>query len=207
MGRGLALRLCRQGHDVTVVDRDREELEELGEEFSGRRVVGVGFDRAVLSEAGVERASAVIACTSSDEANIVIARVARGTYRVPRVIARLYDISKAEAYRRLGIQTISTTDWGIRHACELLTYQEMDTVYEVGSGDVRLVRTDVPALLEGRPVRELTAVGEVGVVAVSRNNETFIPTLGTVLEHGDVVYVAVASSASRKFRYMIGKSE
>lgn len=207
MGRGLALRLCRQGHDVTVVDRDREELEELGEEFSGRRVVGVGFDRAVLSEAGVERASAVIACTSSDEANIVIARVARGTYRVPRVIARLYDISKAEAYRRLGIQTISTTDWGIRYACELLTYQEMDTVYEVGSGDVQLVRTDVPALLEGRPVRELTAVGEVGVVAVSRNNETFIPTLGTVLEHGDVVYVAVASSASRKFRYMIGKSE
>lgn len=207
MGRGLALRLCRQGHDVTVVDRDREELEELGEEFSGRRIVGVGFDRAVLSEAGVERASAVIACTSSDEANIVIARVARGTYRVPRVIARLYDISKAEAYRRLGIQTISTTDWGIRHACELLTYQEMDTVYEVGSGDVQLVRTDVPALLEGRPVRELTAVGEVDVVAVSRNNETFIPTLGTVLEHGDVVYVAVASSASRKFRYMIGKSE
>lgn len=207
MGRGLALRLCRQGHDVTVVDRDREELEELGEEFSGRRVVGVGFDRAVLSEAGVERASAVIACTPSDEANIVIARVARGTYRVPRVIARLFDISKAEAYRRLGIQTISTTDWGIRHACELLTYQEMDTVYEVGSGDVQLVRTDVPALLEGRPVRELTAVGEVGVVAVSRNNETFIPTLGTVLEHGDVVYVAVASSASRKFRYMIGKSE
>lgn len=207
MGRGLALRLCRQGHDVTVVDRDREELEELGEEFSGRRVVGVGFDRAVLSEAGVERASAVIACTSSDEANIVIARVARGTYRVPRVIARLYDISKAEAYRRLGIQTISTTDWGIRYACELLTYQEMDTVYEVGSGDVQLVRTDVPALLEGRPVRELTAVGEVGVVAVSRNNETFIPTLGTVLEHGDVVYVAVASSASRKFRYMIGKSK
>ena len=206
MGRGLARRLSRQGHDVTVIDRDAEELEELGEDFAGRHVVGVGFDREVLSAAGVERASAVVACTSSDEANIVIARVARGTYRVPRVIARLYDISKAEAYRRLGIQTISTTDWGIRHACELLTYQEMDTVLEIGSGNVQLVRSDVPALLEGRPVRELTALGEVEVVAVSRNNETFIPTLGTVLEHGDDIYAAVASSASAKFRYMIGTS-
>ena len=206
MGRGLAERLCRQGHDVTVIDRDPEELEALGEGFTGRCVVGVGFDRSALAAAGVERASAVIACTSSDEANIVIARVARGTYRVPRVIARLYDISKAEAYRRLGIQTVSTTDWGIRHACELLTYQEMDTVYEVGSGDVQLVRSDVPALLEGRPVREVTALGEVEIVAITRSNETFIPTLGTVLEHGDVIYAAVASSASAKFRHMLGKS-
>lgn len=205
MGRGLANRLCRQGHHVTVVDRDPEELEELGDGFGGERVTGVGFDRDVLVRAGVERASAVIACTASDEANIVIARIARGSYRVPRVIARLYDISKAEAYRRLGIQAISTTDWGIRHACELLTYQEMDSVCEIGSGDVRLVRTDVPAMLEGKPVRELTAVGEVQVVAVSRNNETFIPTLGTVLEHGDVVYAAVASSAAPRFANMLGK--
>lgn len=205
MGRGLANRLCRQGHHVTVVDRDPEELEELGDGFGGERVTGVGFDRDVLVRAGVERASAVIACTASDEANIVIARIARGSYRVPRVIARLYDISKAEAYRRLGIQAISTTDWGIRHACELLTYQEMDSVCEIGSGDVRLVRTDVPAMLEGKPVRELSAVGEVQVVAVSRNNETFIPTLGTVLEHGDVVYAAVASSAAPRFANMLGK--
>ena len=133
MGRGLAERLCRQGHDVTVIDRNPEKLEGLDESFTGRRVQGVGFDRDLLARVGIARASALVACTSTDEANIVIARVARGTYRVPRVIARLYDISKAEAYRRLGIQTISTTDWGIRHACELLTYQEMDTVLEVGS--------------------------------------------------------------------------
>ena len=207
MGRGLAERLCRQGHDVTVIDRNPEKLEGLGESFTGRRVQGVGFDRDLLARAGIARTSALVACTSTDEANIVIARVARGTYRVPRVIARLYDISKAEAYRRLGIQTISTTDWGIRHACELLTYQEMDTVLEVGSGDVQLVRTDVPAPLEGRPVREVSALGEVQVIAISRNNETFIPTLGTLLEHGDVVYAAVASSASGKFAYMLGQSE
>ena len=207
MGRGLALRLCRQGHDVTVVDRDREELEELGEEFSGRRVVGVGFDRAVLSEAGVERASAVIACTSSDEANIVIARVARGTYRVPRVIARLHDLSKADTYRRLNIQTLSPSAWGIGRICELLTYRQLDGVFEIGSGEVNLVRADVPALLDGTTVRELTALGEVQIVSVSRNNETFIPTQGTVLANGDIIYAAVATSAARRFKQMLGMGE
>ena len=82
----------------------------------------------------------------------------------------------------------------------------MDTVYEVGSGDVQLVRSDVPTLLEGRPVREVTALGEVEIVAITRSNETFIPTLGTVLEHGDVIYAAVASSASAKFRHMLDTS-
>ena len=207
IGSGLAWKLARQGFSVTAVDQDQKALDALGDSFPGKRVCGIGLDRDVLLRAGIDRTDAVVSCMRSDEANIVVAHVARSTFRVPRVIARLYDISKAEAYRRLGIQTISTTDWGIRHACELLTYQEMDTVLEVGSGDVQLVRTDVPALLEGRPVREVSALGEVQVMAISRNNETFIPTLGTLLEHGDVVYAAVASSASGKFAYMLGQSE
>ena len=161
MGTGLAQRLIHQGFAVTAVDQNQAALDALGTDFPGRRVCGVGFDRTVLERAGIERTDAVVSCMGSDEANIVVAHVARSTFRVPRVIARLYDISKAEAYRRLGIQTISTTDWGIRHACELITYQEMDTVLEIGSGDVQLVRSDVPALLEGRPVREVTAIGEV----------------------------------------------
>lgn len=205
MGRGLAERLHRQGHAVTIVDRDAEQLDELGDDFGGERIVGVGFDRGVLTRAGVERAGAVIACTASDEANIVVARIAHGTYRVPRVIARLYDISKAETYRRLGIQTISTTDWGIRHACELLTYQEADTVLEVGSGSVQIVRADIPPLLEGKNVRELTAPGEVQVISVSRSSETFVPTLGTVFEHGDIAYFAVASKALPKLAHMLGR--
>ncbi len=204
MGSGLAKKLDRQGYSVTAIDQDPEKFDALGDDFTGERIVGVGFDRGILEKARVDRASAVIACTASDEANIVVAHVARSTYRVPRVIARLYDIEKAETYRRLGIQTISTTDWGIRRACELLTYHELDTVTEIGSGDVQLVRADVPSLLEGHPVRDLTVVGEIQVTAVSRNNETFVPTLGTLFEHGDVIYAAVASSSAAKFSYMLG---
>lgn len=207
MGTGLARKLDRQGHSVCAVDQDPERLEELGEGYTGRKVTGVGFDRDVLAKAGIDRASAVVSCTTSDEANIIIARIARDAYRVPRVIARMYDVTKAETYRRLGIQTISTTDWGVRRACELLTYNQQESVFQVGTGEVQIVRADVPALLEGHPVRDISAVGEVKVIAVSHNSETFIPTQGTVLGHGDVVYAAVASSAAGKFAHMLGKSE
>ena len=199
LGSGLAERLSRQGFEVTVVDRDRAALDALSPSFTSKKVCGVGFDRSVLEEAGIMRTSALVSCMGSDEANIVVAHVARSMFRVPRVIARLHDLSKAETYRRLDIQTISPNDWGISRICELLTYQQLDGVYDIGSGDVRLVRADIPALLDGSTVRELTAIGEVQIVGISRNNETFIPTQGTVLADGDIIYAAVTSSASRKF--------
>lgn len=208
MGTGLATRLSKQQDcHVTAIDRDPDTFDGLGPDFKGDKVVGVGFDHDVLKRAGIERADAIVACTASDEANIVVAHVARSIYRVPRVIARLYDTSKADTYRRLDIQTISTTDWGIRRAAELLTYHQLDTVYGINHDGVRLVRADVPTLLEGKTVRELTAVGEIVICAISRSNETFVPTQGTIFEHGDIIYAAVASSASTKFNYMLGKSE
>ena len=195
MGTSLAHKLDRQGYDVCAIDQEPERLEALRESFGGRTVEGIGFDRKVLEAAGIDRASAVIACTSSDETNIVVARISRQTYRVPRVIARLYEISNAETYRRLGIQSISTTEWGVRRVCELLTFNELDDVTGIGSGD------------EGSTVREITAVGEVNIVSVSHDNETFIPTQGTVLQHGDIIYAAGASSAAGKFRTMLGLAE
>lgn len=206
MGSGLAKKLDKQGYAVTAIDQDPEKFDALGEDYMGQKVVGVGFDRGVLAKAKVERASAVIACTASDEANIVIAHIARSTYRVPRVVARLYDIEKAETYRRLGIQTISTTSWGIRRAYELLTYHELDVVTEIGSGsgDVQLMRADVPTLLEGHPVRDLTVIGEIAITAISRDNRTFIPTLGTLFDHGDVIFAAVSSNSTAKFKHMLG---
>ena len=204
LGTGLAMRLSKQGFNVTAVDQDQRALDDLGENFPGTRIRGVGFDRHVLEEAGIERTDAVVACMRSDDANIVVAHVPRSTFRVPRVIARLHDLTKADTYRRLNIQTISPNAWGIARTAELLTYQHLDDVYEVGSGDVRIVRADVPALLDGTTVRELTALGEVQVVSVSRDNETFIPTQGTILANGDIIYAAVAVSASRKFKQMLG---
>jgi trk system potassium uptake protein len=203
MGTGLSLNLVKKGHQVTVIDSDPKAFDNLGKNFTGAKVVGIGFDRDVLAEARIEKVDAIVSCTSSDEANAVIARIARNIYHVPRVIARLYDPRKADIYHRLGIQTISTTTWGIERASEILTYNHFDSVYEMGNGSVNLVCIQVPSLLVGHTVNDLTILGEIHVVSITRNNKTFIPTHGTILEARDILYISVIVSATDKLKSML----
>ncbi len=203
LGLGLARSLVKEGDQVIAIDSDPEVLKGIVD-FPVKKVVGIGFDRKVLEEAKISAVDAVVACTSSDEANIVIAKVAKDVYHVPRVIARLYDYNKEETYRRIGIQTISATTWGARRAIELLTYHHLDNVYEIGNGNVDLVRVDIPLMFVGHTVASLTALGEIQVVSISRNGQTFIPTAGTVLEVDDILYIALLAAASEKLKSMLG---
>lgn len=204
MGKGLSINLIKKGHQVTVIDSDQKSLDSLGTDFTGEKILGFGFDRDILLQAKIDRVDAVVSCTTSDEINAVIARIARNIYRVPHVIARLYDPGKAEIYRRLGIQTISTTMWGIERASELLTYNQLDSIYEIGNGTVNLIRIEVPSLLVGYTVKDITVIGEITVTAISRHNKTFIPTMGTIFEAEDVLYITVSISATAKLKSIIG---
>ncbi len=203
MGTGLSQSLIKKGHQVTAIDSNPEAFELLGTDFAGIKVIGFGFDREVLSQAKIDKVDAVVSCTESDEINAVIARVARNIYRVPHVVARLYDSRKAQIYHRLGIQTISTTAWGIERATELLTYNQLDSVFEIGNGTVNLVRIEVQSLLVGHTVNDITVLSEIHVVSISRNNKTFIPTLGAIFEAEDILYISVIVSATNKLKSML----
>jgi len=204
MGAGLARTLSLQGHEVTVVDSDPAAFERLGPAFKGQTVVGVGFDREVLLRAGIQRADGLAAVTVSDEANVVAARLASQVFRVPRVVARLYDPRKAEIYRRLGLQTIAPITWGIHQIADLLCYSPLETVLSLGSGNVDLVEVEIPPLLIGRTVNELTIPGEVHVVAISRGDKTFLPTLGTVFQQGDRLHLAVLVASADRLKALLG---
>ena len=198
VGVGLARTLSQRGHTVTVVDKDPVAVTGIGPAFTGQTMIGSGFDRNVLLQAGIERVDGLAAVTRSDEANAVIARVARQIFRVPRVIARLYDPHKAEVYRRLGLQTINPVTWGIHRIAELLCYARLGPLVSLGGGDVDLVETEISPLLVGRTVNEVTIPGEVHVMAISRGGKTFLPLLGTTFQEGDLLHVAVlATSANR----------
>ncbi|MDX2003914.1 MAG: TrkA family potassium uptake protein [Meiothermus sp.] len=202
MGSGLAQGLEQRGHGVTVIDRDPAALETLGPGFSGRRVVGVGFDREVLEQAGISRADGLAAVTNSDETNIVTARVARGIFRVPRVVARVYDPRKAEVYRRLGLETISTTVWGVGRIAELLTYTNLNVVESLGE-QVDLIEAEVPPTLAGRRVGDLTIPGEVLVVTLARGGKTVLPLAGSALEAGDRVRLAVFTPSADRLKALL----
>jgi trk system potassium uptake protein TrkA len=204
IGSGLAQALDKAGHEIYVIDSNPAAFSKLNPAFKGKTIEGIGFDRDVLKKARIDRADALAAVTSSDESNAVIAQLAREAYRVPKVVARMYDRQKAEIYRRLGVLTLSSTAWGIRRAMDLINYSPLNTVLSLGSGDVELVEIEVPALLIGRQARELMLAGEVTVAAVDRGNKTFIPTMGTTLEKGDVIYLTVATGSTGRLKRLLG---
>ena len=196
--------LVGHGHEVTVIDHDANALARLGAEFKGKIVRGLGFDRNVLIEAGVETAEGFIAASSSDNANIVAARIARNIFRVPRVVARLYDPVRAEVYQRLGLTTISSTAWGAERIVEVVTHADLDVLSVFSDGGTTLVRVESPARLNGHRVAQMNIPGEVSVTAISRNDHTFIPVSGTEFQEGDVIYLAVIPSAMLRLEELLG---
>lgn len=196
--------LVQQGHEVTVIDHDATALARLGADFKGRVVRGLGFDRNVLVEAGVESAEGFVSASSSDNANIVAARIARNIFRVPRVVARLYDPVRAEVYQRLGLTTISSTAWGAERIVEVITHADLDTMTVFPDGGATLVRVEAPARLNGHRVTQLNVPGEVLVTAITRNDHTFIPVSGTEFQDGDMIYLAVLPSAMQRLEELLG---
>lgn len=206
LGSGLAMNLFKKGHDITVIDKDPESFLLLDKDFKGEKIVGIGFDKDVLEKAMIRKADAIVASSKSDEANAVIGRLAKMEYRVPHVISRLYDPRKAEIYRTLGIQTISTTSWGVTRIIEMLSYNQIDSVLTLDSGSVEIVRIETPELLVGKTLHEIAILGEIEVISISRNNTAFLPTMGTALRKHDVIYIAVLSSSMKRLKSLLGLS-
>ncbi len=204
MGSGLALNLVKKHHQVTVIDSNPSAFKMLGHDFVGDTIDGIGFDKDVLEHADIRSADAVVACTNSDETNALIGRLSRNIYQVPHVISRLYVPRKAELYRTLGIQTISATTWGIHRVMELLSYDQLDSVLTIGENNVELFRIETPALLIGKTVNEMTIVSETSVVAITRDYQTLLPTMGTVLQQHDIIYIAAQATAVPRLKTLLG---
>ena len=205
-GSGLALALSKMGHNVTVIDSNPGSFKELGPNFRGETIEGIGFDQEVLLKAQIKKTDALAAFTSSDESNAVIARISREIYHVPKVVARLHDREKAEIYKRLGVQTLSSTAWGIQRAVDLLCYSPLHTIFSMGNGDVELVDIETTPLMEGHKASELSIPGEVNIVSITRGNKTILPTTGTALQKGDILYVAAAVSSFDRLKRLFGIS-
>ena len=204
VGEQLAQLMADEGHAVAVIDQNQAALTRLGDNFRGSKVKGIGFDRDVLVGAGIEQADAFAATSSSDNANIIAARIARNVFHVPRVVARLYDPRRAEVYQRLGLLTISSTIWGARRIHELLTHSELEPVMVFGSGEVCLLSIETPPLLVGRMVKHLNITGEIQTVAITRQGRAFIPLTGAELQAGDTIHLAVLASSLDRLKELMG---
>ncbi|MEA4812506.1 MAG: TrkA family potassium uptake protein [Anaerolineaceae bacterium] len=198
VGSGLAKNLLLHGVDVAIVDKDLAALQTVGPSLKGKTFNGLGFDKEVLEAAGIEKCDALAAVTGSDEANLVIARVAKTFYHVPRVSARVYEPQKAKIYRRMGIQTISPVTLGIERLISTLIYSEMQVERAIGAGQVALVDVDVAPQMVGKGVKDINIPGEIQVSALTRNGKTFLPDQATSFQRGDIVHLLCITGSKDK---------
>lgn len=193
VGASLARALERLDHQVAVIDKDSQSFRRLGSDFHGQQVVGNGFDRNVLIEAGVERAGAFAAVSSGDNSNIISARVARETFGVEHVVARIYDHKRAAVYERLGIPTVATVPWSTDRFLRMLLPEGAATAWRDPSGTVAVLPVEVSEEWVGRPVRELEEAIGARVAFVMRFGTGVLPDAKTVVQADDTIYVAALS--------------
>jgi trk system potassium uptake protein len=191
VGSGLASILEDGGHTVAVIDKAQKAFRRLPEGFGGRKVVGVGFDRDRLREAGIEEASALAAVTSGDNSNIMVARTAREVFGLEHVVARIYDPRRAAIYEKLGIPTIATVQWTTDRVLRRILPDAPTTEWTDPSASVVLVERAVSASWAGRRLAELDSVGLARVAALTRLGVGQVPTPDLVTQEGDVVYLTV----------------
>ena len=194
VGSSLARNLLEEGHTVSVIDRRVGAFERLGVGFAGETFAGIGFDRDLLVKAGIERAEAVAAVTNGDNSNILVARVARETFGIERVVARIYDPRRAAIYQRLGIATVAPALWTTERVLRRLVPNSAAVEWVDPSAKVSLVERSTGKGWVGHKVLEVERDG-VRVVAVSRLGSAILPTESLVAQEGDVLYLAVAHDA------------
>nr|WP_042180929.1 TrkA family potassium uptake protein [Kibdelosporangium sp. MJ126-NF4]CEL14684.1 Trk system potassium uptake protein TrkA [Kibdelosporangium sp. MJ126-NF4]CTQ96686.1 Trk system potassium uptake protein TrkA [Kibdelosporangium sp. MJ126-NF4] len=193
VGSSLAAALERLGHTVAVIDKDVQAFRRLSQDFHGSQVVGIGFDRTVLIKAGVERAGAFAAVSSGDNSNIISARVARETFGVEHVVARIYDEKRAAVYERLGIPTVATVPWTTDRFLRTLLPDGVASAWREPSGKVAVLQLPVHESWAGHRVRALEEATGCRVAFIMRFGSGVLPDAKTVVQADDVIYVAALS--------------
>jgi trk system potassium uptake protein TrkA len=202
VGSRLARRLERQGHSVSVIDKNPRAFHLLDVDFKGIKVEGIGFDAEVLEKAGVQRADVFVAVSSGDNSNFVSCKIAKDLYRVPKVLARIYDPRRAQIYRRSGIPTVAPVAWATSKLSDLIFLKQSYSRDTFGNGEVELIEFELPANLVGRMVRDFEVSGEILIGAIEREGGSLIPVAGTTLMRSDLLSVLVLRSSMNKFKKM-----
>ena len=199
VGAELAFRLFKGGHQVVVVDSNREAFNRLPPEFRGRTLEGEGLAENVMERAGIKEADGVAAVTNSDTLNAVVAHTARAIFGVPVVVVRNYDPALRPVIEAFGLQTVSSTYWGAQRVEELLTNPVQRTVYSAGNGDVEVYELTVTAPWGGRKLGQLLApVPECYPVALTRAGRSMLPEAAIPLLANDILSVSSTIDGIRR---------
>jgi trk system potassium uptake protein TrkA len=191
VGAQLARTIDDLGHSVAVVDQDKNAFVRLGHNFGGRTVVGIGFDRDRLLEAGIDQAHAFAAVSSGDNSNILAARVARETFGVELVVARIYDPRRAEVYERLGIPTVASVSWQADRMLRRILPEDSTEEWRSSEGGLTMLEVAMPDSWVGERVTRLERETGARVAYLMRFGTSLLVNEHTVFQADDGLHVLV----------------
>jgi trk system potassium uptake protein TrkA len=191
VGSTLARSLEDRNHTVSVIDSNPDSFRRLGPSFNGVKVTGFGFDQKVLGQAGIERADAFAAVSSGDNSNIIAARVARETFGIQQVVARIYDPGRAEVYQRLGITTVATVKWTADQVLRRLLPAGAEPDFRDPSGTIRVDQIPAPEAWIGQRTVHFQEQSRGRIAWIDRLGEGIIPTRDSVIQEGDILHVVL----------------
>ena|SRR5579859_1100697 len=195
VGSELAIRLNGEGHSVAIIDKNRRAFRRLPDDWPGQTVVGFGFDRDHLAQANVTGAGALAAVTSGDNSNILTARIARETFQIPNVVARIYDPRRALIYQRLGIPTVATVTWTTDQVVRRLFPDTWVSEWTDPTGEVSFLERAVPDAWVGQHLNGLAEGDRFRPVIVTRAGHARLATPELVGQEGDILLFAVRAGA------------
>ena len=199
VGAELAKLLSGEGHDVVVIDKSRDSFNRLGDTFNGLTMVGNGFDLALLKQVGIEKADALCAVTNGDNTNLISAQVAKKIFRVPKVLARVYDPQRAHIYSALGLDIISGTMLFSAMLRDKIIESRFSS-YLIESKDLGVIEIEVKDSLVGKTIQDINIPGDFLVVALRRMQGVILPATNTVLKNKDILMGVVKVSSLKEVR-------
>ena len=191
VGSTLARSLEDRNHTVSIIDSEPDAFRRLGPDFNGDKITGYGFDQQVLEKAGIRRADAFAAVSSGDNSNIIAARVARETFGLQQVVARIYDPGRAEVYQRLGITTVATVKWTADQVLRRILPAGAEPDFRDPSGTIRVDQVPVPEIWVGQRTIHLQEQSGARIAWIDRLGEGMLPNRESVLQEGDVLHMAM----------------
>jgi trk system potassium uptake protein TrkA len=191
VGSTLARSLEDRDHTVAVIDSNPDAFRRLGPWFNGTKVTGIGFDQDVLDRAGIEKADAFAAVSSGDNSNIIAARVARETFGIQQVVARIYDPGRAEVYQRLGITTVATVKWTADQVLRRILPEGAEPDFRDPSGTIRLDQFRATEAWIGHRTIDLQMQSGSRIAWIDRLGEGMLPTRESVIQEGDVLHLVM----------------
>ena len=212
VGANLVDQLSKEGHDITVIDKKAEKIQDITNIYDVMGLVGNGASYSTQMEAGIEETDLIIAVTDSDELNLLCCTVAKRVGKCAAIArVRTPDYSEETGYLReqLGLALIINPE--LEAAREVARILYLPTALEVNSfahGQAELVKFKVPEgnLLNGLSLAYLgkNITNDILICAVERNGEVYMPNGDFVLQSGDVVSFVSERHIARDFLKQIG---